>query len=380
MVVEDTSFTTIAGEEISRTSEVQRMIDFYNEKYPDVNITDFNEGSAIRNVIESLAVEGYHILKVDNDINKRAFISTAIGNYLDLHGADINVPRDLGKEAWGVVTFTIPSEEAFEIVIPSDTILVANDTGLQFKTINDAYISVGETSVDVAVKSVVVGDNCNAVAGTINTFYDNKPYIYLNVVNNEDLNGGTDSETDDEYRERLLKLKRKDNFGSIEHYISLGTEIEGVHDVLIVDSENHTGKVLVNGDVKPTTDEVLALAVAAYSDESNLVFKQTFEVEKAATDVVDLEIECDVSQEMAVTEFKNALEKLFDGSPNDYNGLSINESLTKYLIMSCLESELPFVYQITNLTRSNSAFTKITPATNKVLMIRNVSVTQNVVE
>jgi len=380
MVMGDTSFKTVAGEEISRSIIVQNMIDLFNEKYPDVQITDFNEGSVIRNIIESFAVEAYHILQVDNDINKRAFISTAVGNYLDLHGADINAPRSKGSEAWGVVTFSIPSEEAFEIVIPMDTILVSSETGLQFRTVNDAYISVGETSVDAAVRSVVVGDNCNAGAGTVNTFYDIKPYSALTVVNTDAFSGGKDSETDDEYRERLLKIKGEDNFGSIDYYTGLGMEIEGVHDVLIINSASYTGKVLVNGDTKPTPNDVLALVTAAYSDEDNLVYKHTFEVAATTYTTVNLAIECDVSQEMATTEFTNILTQLFDGSDGKYNGLSINEPLSRYMIMSALELDLPFVYQITDLTSEGSDFSKLTPNTNTTLKLGTVSVTQNVVE
>lgn len=380
MVMGDTSFTTVAGEEISRAIIVQNMIDFYNEKYPDVQITDFNDGSVIRNIIESLAVELFHKMQVDNDVDKRAFISTCTGNYLDLHGADINAPRSKGNEAWGVVTFTIPTTEAFEIVIPMDTILVSSETGLQFRTVNDTYIKVGETSADTAVRSVVVGDNCNAAAGTVNTFYDVKPYSTLTVSNSEAFTGGKDSETDDEYRARLLKLKQQDNFGSIDYYTGLGMEIEGVHDVLIIDSASYTGTVLVNGDSKPVSNDVLSLVTAAYSDEDNLVYRHSFEVAATEYTTVNLAIECDVSQEMATTEFTNVLTQLFDGSDGKYNGLSINEPLSRYMIMSALELDLPFVYQITDLTSGGSTFSKLTPATNKVLKLGTVSVTQNVVE
>ena len=381
MVMGDTSFTTVAGEEISRATIVQESIDFYNEKYPDVQITDFNEGSVIRNIIESLAVEIFHLMQVDNDINKRAFISTCTGNYLDLHGADINTLRSMGKEAWGVVTFSIPSTETFEITIPSNTVLVSSETGLQFITINDAYIGVGDTSVDVACRSVVVGANCNAAAGTINTFYSTKPYSTLAVTNAEALTGGADSETDDEYRARLLKLKGQDNFGSIEYYNSLGNNIDGVHDVLIVDSETYTGKVLVNANVKPVPNDVLALVVAAYSNESNRVYKQDFEVEAVDYTTTDLVVECDVSQEMSDNEFTKVLTQLFNGSEGSYNGVNINESLTRYMIITCLENDLPFIYQVTSMTlEGTGAFTRLTPDTNTALKLGTLTVIQNVVE
>ena len=380
MVNGDTSFYTVTGEEINRTILVQEMIDFFNEKYPNAYITDFNEGSVARNITESLSVDAYHIMKVDNDVERVAFLSTAIGGYLDLHGADMNAPRNMGSQAWGTVTFSIPQTEVFEINIPEGTILVSSETGLQFVTVMDSTINVGETSVEVAVRSVVVGDNTNAKSGTLNIFYDTKPYSSLSVTNINDLEGGKDSETDDKYRERLLFLKQRDNFGSREWYVGLGMEIEGVHDVHIIPSNNgFTGKVLVNGNKKPLPTDVLALVVSAYSNEENLVYKQSFEVAPVEYTTVNLEIEVSVSQEIAEQEFTNALTGLFNGS-STYNGLGINQWLSKYLIITCIESDIAGIYQVTNMTSDDQVFNKLTPTENTVLRLGNVTVTQNIEE
>lgn len=381
MVNGDTSFYTVTGEEINRTILVQEMIDYFNEKYPNAYITDFNEGSVARNITESLSVDAYHIMKVDNDVERVAFLSTAIGGYLDLHGADMNTPRDMGSQAWGTVTFSIPQVETSPIVIPEGTVLVSSETGLQFITVLESVINVGELNVDCPVRSVVVGDNTNAKAGTVNTFYDTKPYNALSVTNVEKFNGGKDSENDDTYRQRLLYLKQKDGFGSKQYYAGLGLEVEGVHDIMIVPSENnYTGKVIVNGDDKPLSDDILALVSSIYSDERNLVFKHTFEVTPVTYTTVDLEIEVSVSQEIAETEFTNALKRLFDGSTNSYKGMNINQALSKYLIITCIESDVLGVYQVTNMTSNNQTFNKLTPTENTVLRLGNVTITQNIEE
>ena len=82
----DTSFTTVTGEEISRTIIVQNMIDFYNEKYPNAYITDFNEGSEIRNILEAIACDVFHLELNDQNILRACFLSTSYGSYLDLFG------------------------------------------------------------------------------------------------------------------------------------------------------------------------------------------------------------------------------------------------------------------------------------------------------
>lgn len=380
MVNGDTSFYTITGEEINRTILMQQKIDFFNEKYPDVYLTDFNEGSVVRNFLESLSVDTFNIMRIDNDVERCAFISTATGNYLDLHGKDIGAPRDMGSQAWGTVLFSIPAEESFNIVIPEGTILVSSETGLQFVTIMEVVINVGELNVECPVRSVVVGDNNNAKVGTVNTFYDVKPYNAVTVTNPTVFTGGRDSETDDEYRERLLYLKQRDNFGSREWYTGLGMNVQSVHDVLIVPStNNYTGKVLVNANDKPVPAGVLALVTSQYTNELNLVFNHSFEVESVGYTIVNLEIEVSVSQEIEEQEFITALKGLFDGN-NKYDGLGINQWLSKYLIINCVESDIAGVYQVTNMTRDTEVFNKITPTTNTVLKLGTVTITQNLEE
>lgn len=380
MVNGDTSFYTVTGEEINRTILMQQKIDFFNKKYPTAYLTDFNEGSVVRNFLESLSVDTFNIMRVDNDVDRCAFISTAQGNYLDLHGKDMSAPRDMGSQAWGTVLFSIPAVESFNIDIPEGTLLVSSETGLQFVTTMDSVINVGELNVECPVRSVVVGENNNAKHDTVNTFYDVKPYNALTVTNPTVFTGGKDSETDDEYRERLLYLKQRDNFGSREWYTGLGMNVKGVHDVLIVPStNNYTGKVLVNANNKPVPADVLALVVSQYSNELNLVFNHSFEVESVEYTIVNLEIEVSVSQEIAEQEFITALTNLFDGN-SKYNGLGINQWLSKYLIITCIESDITGVYQVTNMTRDNEVFNNITPSENTVLRLGTVTVTQNIEE
>ena len=117
MVVTEEEFYTITGEKINRQKLVQRMIDYFNEKYPDTQITDFNEGSEIRDIMESFAVDIYHMEKNDTDLLRACFLPTSFGQYLDLFGEELSVSRDYGASSWGTVTFSIPetiTEEIFK--------------------------------------------------------------------------------------------------------------------------------------------------------------------------------------------------------------------------------------------------------------------------
>ena len=70
MPVGDQKFYMLEGTEIDRTILLQYMIDFYNYKHPDTEITDFNEGSEIRNLLEAIATIIFHLEYNDQQILK----------------------------------------------------------------------------------------------------------------------------------------------------------------------------------------------------------------------------------------------------------------------------------------------------------------------
>ena len=54
MPLENESFYNLLGDEISRESIVEKMIEYYNQKLEigETKVTDFNEGSEIRNLFD----------------------------------------------------------------------------------------------------------------------------------------------------------------------------------------------------------------------------------------------------------------------------------------------------------------------------------------
>lgn len=382
-------FYNITGELVNIDFIVQKMINSFFKKYPDANITDFNEGSQIRNFLESLSSELYHLEFKDQQLVQLAFLTTMLGSYLDLKGEELQTPRMLGSSSIGNVTFSIPEAQTIEITIPANTVLVDSETGYYFNTTAETRINIGDTSCSVSAVSQVIGEAANSRAGKITVFRDNKPSELLSVTNEKAFTGGTDYEEDEAYRERLLEKLGEDSFGSREYYIRLGESVDGVHDVLLTDAEGYTGKVLVNGDEKPLDEDILALVVAQYI-EPNLVYKQTFLVEECDYTEIDLEITAGVYEEVDDQFFIDVLEVLFNGgvyvsestSQNlnlTYPGLRINEPLTVYQLLTALEAPR-FVSQITNITCDDETFNTLTPDENECLKLGTVTITQNVIE
>lgn len=382
MPLGDELFYTVTGEEVTRAKLVQIMIDYFNNESSNEDITDFNEGSQIRNLLESLAVLAWHIENNDQNILRACFLSLSYGRYLDLFGVEYNTPRKMGTNSHGTVTFSIPEPVDYTIEIPYGTLLRSSVTGLNYLTNLDTVIPIGATSADCPVYSQVAGVNTNAEKGTITIFGDTKVYNQLSVNNSEALTGGSNLETDDEYRARLLEVKNRDSFGSIDHYTALGNDIAGVHDVYLTESATKTGKVIVNSLVKPVPDSVYASVVSAYTDEHNLVYRQSFEVEKVSYTTVNLEVTVYVTDTIPESEFNLLLDALFnqgeyEGMP--YNGLFINEALSKFTIMTAIES-IPRVMQITDMTSDGETFLKLEPDTNTVLKLGTVEITQEIGE
>lgn len=340
MAVDDVSFYNINGEEVSRSILVQQMINFYQSKLQigDTRITDFNEGSEIRTLLESFAVDLYTLMEEVDDVSRICFVETAEGEWLDKHGANplINLPRETGEMSKGTVTFSIAEATTSEVVVPIDTILVSEETGLQFSTLADAIIPVGETSVTALAECLTVGVDGNAESSTVTLFEDDSNlYNGLTVTNTEALAGGIDYEEDDEYRERLLAYLRKDDFGSVGYYESLCNNVDGVHDVLLVDDDNetYTKIILVNGDTKPTPNTVLADVLEVVTDLNNIVLGHSFNVDKPTYVTKNLTVNLSVSVEVDEDDLEELLQAIFDGgeaiSGAMFDGLMIGETLTK---------------------------------------------------
>ena len=386
MALGDEEFYTVDGQRIDRSVLVQYMIDLFNQKYGDTDITDFNEGSEIRNILEALACNIFHMELNDMQLLRIAFLPTSYGSWLDLFGEELNLPRDPGRQSQGDVTFSIPEPVNYLITIPQATRLVASDTGLYYDTYMTVEIPIGETSVDCPIYSVVPGAGTNAKADTITLFENTSLYQEVSVTNTLDCTGGTDTESDETYRQRLLEKKGEDGFGSLEYYKKLG-KVKGVHDIALVPSTNgYTGKVLVNGYKKPLESSILAEVTSLYTNEKNLVYNQTFEVAEVDYTVLALEIECGVTDEVedqifidALTNFINGGQVTLASTQLSAKGCTINESVTNYQLMTMLET-LPFVVQVTSITSDGDVFHKLTPDTDSVFKLGTVTITQEIAE
>lgn len=381
------SFYDLEGNLVSRTKLRDKMIDYFRELLEDesTKITDFNEGSEIRNLMESIAVDLYHLEYITFESMRMAFLKYATGNWLDLHGEEMGLSRDYGNYSYGVLRFELPKPLGYPVVIPIGTYCVHKDTGAVYKTVLDGTIPTGATSVDVNAFSITQGKINNAEADTITLFQDSTPSPGMTVTNPIRFNGGRDVETDEEFRNRLLTYAKKDSFGSVSYYQAVALEIEGVHDIAFTSAPantSYTATLLVNGDNKPTEDGIMSRAISTFTLQDNLVIGHNFYIAKPVYNNVELTIRVYVDENIEEVEFYKCLNALFDGGEyggNDYMGLNIGDNLPKINIINALE-RITFVSQVDYVLLGENAttFDTIECDDGEVLKIdtSNLSITQ----
>ena len=391
MAIDEETFYTITGEEVNRSKLVQEMINYYGLKLEvgETRITDFNEGSEIRNLLEAIAVDMYDLKEDQNELAKIAFIETAEGEWLDKHGALpwINIARSQGTSAQGVVTFSLVEAQADEFVIPDGTIVASTENDLQYVTNGDCIISVGDTSADVTVSCVTVGSDGNCSKDTITVIDDDYLDVSgLSVNNSSACVDGTDYEEDWDYRERLLAYVRQDDFGSIGYYKSLCCSVDGVHDVILKDKTNYTKEVIVNGYSKPISDATKAEVIAVLSDLNNIVLGHHFYVSKASSTTFNVTLALNVTAEYETDTIKEVLNKFVDGGTCsfdtrlEFTGANLNETVEADKLLSILQVLDNIVDGTITVTNSGgTSVDTLTPSTNTAVKLGTISITQTVV-
>ena len=384
MALEEVSFYNVNGDEINLTNLVSQMINYYEQKLEvgETRITDFNEGSEIRNLLEAFAILGYAIMEEQVESTKISFISLSYGDWLDRIGElpFIDLERQSGNVSSGSVTFTLEAPLSDNFTIPADTLLSSSETELDFTTLYDCIILAGETSATAPCECLTEGTDGNVPAESIDTIEDDTIDTEIVSVSNEyAFELGMDYEEDEEYRERLLANVQADGFGSMGYYQSLGENVTGVHDIKLVSDETHTRKVLVNGYKKSTPDSVLLDVLTVYSSLENLVLGHSFTVDRPVYDEINLDITLSVATPVDEDMLKDNLEAFFDGTSFDrmeYTGLHIDEELSRDKIISAF-NVFPEVLSVDSILLSNEEVTMITPSMWGVLQLKEINFTQN---
>ena len=216
------------------------------------NIIDKREGSFVSNMISPVGTEfARYYFELDN-ILSIMFLEDATNEYLDKKVNDFAVYRKPGTTASG----TIQVEGEVGTYIPKNSI-VLSQAKLEFYTINDTWLDEGVNNIEV--EAIEVGEKYNIIASSIDKFKANIQGIKT-ITNEEEFTGGTNTENDEELRERFFEIiRRPATSGNIYHYEQWAKEIDGINQARVKPlwKGPATVKVIVSNDNDIVPDDVL---------------------------------------------------------------------------------------------------------------------------
>lgn len=286
-------------------------------------------------------------------------VDLAEGEDLDNLGKIRGVSRPLATYAMAEITFTI-SQTQDEDVLIDDEIIVSTEKGIQYRTLEEIYIPVGEISVTVQAIAVEPGTESKVIENTlINIESELDVEGNITCTNRKGSSGGSEDYTDDQYRELLkdwIKIHLKGSDEAYEYYFA---SFEGLDSYRIVPNWDGTGTVKVILD--PGTDYQLN---DAYDDLQNIVSQETEDITMFSP--VDKEIDIyavinvDIDQvnpyslgekEQIKSRILAAIKTFIDGGyTNDgmyYIGLELGEDFIPHKLAVFLDGEIPELKNIT---------------------------------
>lgn len=251
-------------------------------------------------------------------ISRQVFPDTADAEELERWAGLYGLARKVAQRATGSVTFTGTDG----VDVPDGTLLKRAD-GVEFQTTELGTITAGEATV--AVEAVLAGSAGNSSAGA--AALQLSPAIAgvaLAVeIEAPGLEGGTDVETDQELRDRLVaRLRAGSRGGSADDYVTWALEVPGVNRAWAIPLVSGPGTVGLTfivsaGSTVPIPDAGQVAEVQAYIDERRPV-TATAVVFAPGLEAVDVTVSVTPDTAAVRTAVQAALEELLarEGEPS----------------------------------------------------------------
>ena len=166
-----------------------------------------NDGCDMMVRLYALAAEVQSLLAQADWVLDQSFPQTAQGQYLDYHAETRALARLPAARATGVLRFSAPSAAVTDYEIEAGSVAMTTG-GARFETTEKATLRKGETSVDVPARAVEAGAHGNAIAGAVHVM-SVYPVGITRCENPEAFSGGSDEESDEKLRERVLESYRR---------------------------------------------------------------------------------------------------------------------------------------------------------------------------
>lgn len=231
------------------------------------DLTDFNEGSNLDAMTGAAAIMADEVIRIGVALFAAQFFDTAIGADLDALVQDRfggSLVRKPATAAIGTITWTRDAVGAYVILAGTRFRAVVGTTTITVQSISAVTLLAADTSVDLAVQSVVTGRASNAAAGVVDEILD----VHISdpgatCTNAQPLAGGSDAETDEALRDRVRRVYSTLRRGTVEALETGALSVPGVGIVAVDESEvESSGWVYVYvGDPDARSNDALAALV-----------------------------------------------------------------------------------------------------------------------
>ena len=216
------------------------------DKYRELAGYEPDDASDIGIRIKVLAGEIYSASAAVEWLKRQTFYQTASGEQLDERAAERGVARKPASGAVGVLTFSRSAPLWFPAVLPAGTVCATSGEGAaRYVTTEDATLPANSLSLDVPARAETPGAAGNALAGTVTVLVTPSAAVE-SVTNSAAFTGGTDGESDDALRARLLqRCAQPANGTNAAWYRQLALSCAGVASANVVPRANGVGTVAV---------------------------------------------------------------------------------------------------------------------------------------
>lgn len=230
---------------INLKSKEQMLVATLNALQKNAGISSVSPGSIARAFAEAIHSEIsdlYNSLKVSIE---QSNLSTASGINLDMIGTLYNVQRRtisselVPERVTGNIEFYLNTTHSSTVTVPRGT-LVYNDTTAfsstqyQYELSSDVVIATGNTRAYGSVKAKFADNNVTASRNTLTKHnFISPPGIIVYCNNPKEVYSSLNSESDDNYRRRIVSAIRGSASGTAESVRFAALSVKGVRDVKI---------------------------------------------------------------------------------------------------------------------------------------------------
>ena len=228
-----------------------------------------DEASDIAIRLKVLAGEIYNMQTAIEWTKRQMFAATATGESLDKLAAQRGLTRKSAVKARGRINFRLAETLDYAVTIPRGTVVATDEEiPVRFVTTEDGEIPQATYSVTLGAEAELAGyrGNINVNAATVPVTV---PSMVSAVGNPSRFTGGSDEESDNNLRERVLKSYTSvPNALNADYYKNLALTVEGVERAGVVERVDGYGTagVYVCGLREQVSDAVVSQINALLSE------------------------------------------------------------------------------------------------------------------